>query len=226
MHQGVVVDRRIEQAELRWRWRRWLRMTLAVLILMLVAVLAIHLLVAFEWLTSRSLYAVLLVACSMAAALRWLIGTLVIVLRPVPPEWMAAALERAQPQLADRIHTSVYLDEMLRSPLNRGATRPSGQLREQADIIQSFAAKIRDQAGTILRSPAKSPLFPEAPILWRVLLFLALLLAVDLLLWKSEPWNKLRSEKVALTPVSQPTSTLTIPPPTADVWEEPAPWGE
>ena len=171
-----ILETSLNRAEFRWKWLRFLQHSFllgsilcALVLLFGGAIICSAGLPARRW--PRLFFALL----AMAGFIAWAVIIIVVFASSPDRAWLAAALERVNPRLLDRLNTLLFLERA------RGSAH-----------AQSFAMRIARQTQTVLaaKAPAPSP-FPATRALEHLLVFLALLTATVLVYQFYSPWTRL-----------------------------------
>src|SRR5712672_3069213 len=134
----TIVETTLNSAEFRWKWLRFLRLSLAlgVVLSMLVGVLGGAIL--FGWVTSKSLALTFFAVLAVIGFIAWAIIMIIAVAGAPDRGWLAAALERVDRRFLDRLNTLLFLEKR----------------RGQAQV-EAFALRIaRQTQGGIAEKPA------------------------------------------------------------------------
>jgi len=207
----TVVETNLNRAEFRWKWLRFLRESLLLGTIVCLAILLQGGAILAGILTSKPIAITLYVVLAMAGIIAWTVLIITIAAATPARPWLAAALERVDSRLLDRLNTLVYLES--HPPEARS---------------ESFASLIAKQPQSVLAN--KSPARPFTTYKARAhFLIFALTVAATLLLYGLySPWTRLMAAAQIHrnTSAPQPDKPLDLAlPPTNNVEQNQA-WGE
>jgi hypothetical protein len=122
-----VVENHLSRAEREWRLSRCVGRSAVCVSALLLLILVLGILAALGTIPSMSLFALAIVVAAMVTGGCWIVTVLVTLLAPLDRNLLASTLERAEPRLLDRVHTSVHLERSRdpRSPLLAGIAQQS-----------------------------------------------------------------------------------------------------
>jgi hypothetical protein len=170
----TIVETSLNRAEFRWKWLRfWQRsFALATFVCLALALLAGAILLG--WLTSRIATLAILIVLGISAFITWMVLVIVVAASSPDRNWLAAALERVDNRLLDRLNTLLFLERH----------------RTEAPA-ESFALRIAKQTQTVFAEKPPPPAFPAtSPLNW-LLAFLVVLTGTILLFELGLPWQRL-----------------------------------
>lgn len=205
----IAVETSLNRAEFRWKWLRFLRRTFvlgavicALLLLFAAAVLS-------DRVCSKSLALAFFLVVGVFGVLVWVVlGVLTLAASPERSR-LAAALERVDRRLLDRLNTLLFLERHG----NDGAS-------------QSFSLRIAKQAGAVLAADAPRAAFPGSGPWWQLLVFAVMLSATWGVYRNCSPWRYLLAhQKPAVPSSAHPDRPLELALPTNNV-EQNSAWGE
>ena len=206
----TIVESNLNRAEFRWKWLHFLqRSSILGIVLSLAAVLFAYAILQ-GWVTSTS-FGIAFFACLAGLGLiAWLVIVIVGIASAVNRQWLAAALERVDSRLLDRLNTLLFLEE-----------------RRHLPNTDSFALRIAQQTRSVLAEKSSPKPFPGG----RALAFVgALLLAVAgtvAFYYHASPWQKLvAAEKAKLAKKAKPDKPMDLALPTVNNVEQNKNWGE
>ena len=205
----TVVETNLNRAEFRWKWILFLERSLLLGLILCGLVLFMGGAILVGVLTSRALVVTLLALLAAVAFIAWaviLIGTAVASSRR---PWLAAALERVDPRLLDRLNTLVSLEQH----------RPDGP-------VESFARRIARQTQSVLARRTATP-FPAVRPLKYALALLVLLTVTVVFYGLYPPWSLLQgAQKSTVARAVPPEQPLDLGLPATNNVEQDRPWGE
>jgi hypothetical protein len=206
----TVLETNLNRTEFRWKWLRFLQQTFVLATILSAGVLLFGTAIIAGWVTSKSAATTFYALLAVIGFIVWAILVIALVARTIDRNWLAAALERADSRLLDRLNTLLFLER------NRG--------KPGAD---SFSLRIARQTQALLaEKPAPSPF--RATGSWAWLLILAATLTVTVLVYQRfSPWERLliaAATKSVNEGRSEKSLELALPP--ANTLEENQSWGE
>src|SRR5437016_14539346 len=104
----TVVDSSLNRAEFRWKWVRFLKHTFILGIVLCAASMLLGAAIVTGWLTSRPLATALLLLLSISAFVAWAVIIISAAMTTPGRHWLAAALEKVDRRLLDRLNTLVF----------------------------------------------------------------------------------------------------------------------
>ena len=207
----TVIETALNRAEFRWKWLRFVQHTalLGSIVCLLVCLLGIS--IVAGWISSKALVATLFVLLGVAAFVAWAVIIIGVAAGSPDRNWLAAAVERVDRRLMDRLNTLLFLEPRQKDP-----------------SAQSFALRIARQTQQVIsKQPPPLPFSSQRPLA-HVLTFILLLGATVLLYEVFSPWNRLqaasRAANVARQSVPEKIPDLALP--TTNSIEQTRPWGE
>jgi len=156
-------------------------------------------------------HAVTLLGCIVVFGLiAWVIVLISALAGTTDRNWLAAALERVDGRLLDRLNTLLFLE-----------SRP-GDLRNEG-----FALRIARQTQGVLAESSSPPPFRSARPILHLLVFTLLLTGTVLLYQKYSPWSRLvTAQKLKTGATSVPDKSLELGMPATNNIEQDRLWGE
>src|SRR5437588_530721 len=139
----TIVDSSLNRAEFRWKWLRFLRHSFILGVVLCGACLLLGAAIVSGWLNSRPMATALLILLAISVFIAWAIIIISSAMAAPGRHWLAAALERVDRRLLDRLNTLVFLEKR----------RTDGR-------SHSFALRIAKQTHGILTHKSPSPAFP------------------------------------------------------------------
>src|SRR6266702_321121 len=170
----TVVETTLNRAEFRWKWLRFLRHTFLMGIILCLLVLLFGGAIVVGWITSKALATSFFALLALLGLIAWAVIVIGVAAGATDRSWLAAALERVDRRLLDRLNTLLFLEQHRR---DAGA--------------QSFALRIAKQTRVVLAKQAPSPPFPATPVLAHLLIFVGALTATILVYELNSPWEQL-----------------------------------
>jgi hypothetical protein len=206
----TVVETSLNQAEFRWKWLRFLQHSFLLGVILCLLVLLFGGAVILGWVTSTSLATTFFVLLGLAGFIAWAV-ILISVLAGAPERsWLAAALERVNPRLLDRLNTLLFLER-----------------RPRDSQAHSFALRIARQTKQVLEAKAPPTPFPASRALEYMLGFIVALGITVLVYQLYAPWSRLlAAEKAKATPTVQVEKPLDLSLPATNNVEQSQAWGE
>jgi hypothetical protein len=207
----TVVETNLNRAEFRWKWLKVLQHTFLLGCVLCSLVLLFGWAIIAGWVTSKSLATTFFGFLAIVGFVVWAIVVIGVLAGSPDRAWLAAALERVNPRLLDRLNTLLYLEQ-----------------RPRAARVSSFAVRIARQALGVLTAKKTPAPFAAARTLVRgyMLGFIVALTATLLVYQFYSPWARLlAAEKVKAKPaVADKPLELSLP--TTNNAEQSLAWGE
>jgi hypothetical protein len=209
-NQYAVVETSLNRAEFRWKWLKFLQHSFllgcidcALLLLFAGAIIV-------GWVTSKSLATTFFALLAIVTFIAWAIIIISVLASSPDRAWLAAALERVNPRLLDRLNTLLYLER-----------------RPRDARLSSFALRIARQAfGVLAAKKVRSP-FQSTRARAYMLNFSAALVTTVLVYQFYSPWSRLlAAEKTKATPPVVAEKPLELTLPTTNNAEQSQTWGE
>jgi len=132
----TTVETSLNRAEFRWKWLRFLQYTFALGMVLCLLTLSLALAIIGGWITSKSTAITIVTILAILAALAWIIIAIAIVAGSPERNWLAAALERVDRRLLDRLNTLLFLENRPRKPQTDAIS-----IRIAKQVQSVFAAK-------------------------------------------------------------------------------------
>src|SRR5437773_2296463 len=206
----TIVETSLNRAEFRWKWLRFLQhsFTLAIVLSLLVLVFGIAILCG--WVTSRALATTFFALLAVVGFIAWAVVIISVLAGGPDRNWLAAALERADSRLLDRLNTLLFLEH------RRGDAR-----------VENFALRIAQQTQGVLGEKATPPAFPSTRPLAHLAGLIAVLAVTVFVYRQFSPWQKLLlAEKAKAVPAARSEKPLELTLPATNNVEQNLPWGE
>ncbi len=205
-----IVQTSLNRAEFRWKWLHFLVRTfwwgIGLCLLLLLAGAALVL----GWIASKPAAIALYVVIATAGFAGWVVILLSAAAKAPDQSWLAAAIERVDRRLLDRLNTLLFLEQ-----------RP----QTRAD---SFAARIASQAREVIEERKPPSPFSSARTVRLMAVFLAVLTATVMFYEGYAPWTHLPAPQRAREngPAKAPDKPPELALPAANNIEQKQPWGE
>jgi hypothetical protein len=206
----TVLETSLNRAEFRWKWLRFLQHSSVLGSIVCSLTLLFGVAMARGGVTSKTVAVTFFAFLAVGGLVTWLV-LLIAVLAASPDRGrLAAAIERVDRRLLDRLNTLLFLEH------RRGDARN-----------ESFAFRIARQAQNVVAEKKPPSPFPANQVLGLMLLFVGLLTATVLLYELASPWDRMLTAEraaVAAPKPSDPPFDLALPA-TNNVEQEQS-WGE
>src|SRR5438045_526971 len=124
----TIVETSLNRAEFRWKWLRFLQHTFTLGIVLCLFALGIGIALLSGWLASKTLVITIFALLAAVGFIAWAVIIISVVAGAPDRNWLAAALERVDSRLLDRLNTLLFLEG------RRGDAR-----------VESFALRIAKQ---------------------------------------------------------------------------------
>ena len=206
----TVVETTLNRAEFRWKWLKFLRYSLILGSLLSLIWLLAGVAMLRGWLTDKAHAATLLGCLVFFGLIAWVILLITALAGSPDRNWLAAALERVDRRLLDRLNTLLFLES------RRGDARN-----------EAFALRIARQTQSVLAEKSSPRPFRSARPVLHFLVF-AVLLTLTVLLYQSySPWSRLISaHKSKANHALAPDKPLDLAMPATNSFEQDRLWGE
>jgi hypothetical protein len=206
----TVVETSLNRVEFRWKWLQFLERSFVLGMVLCGLLLLLGGAIVGGWLTSKGLATTLFALLAMAGFIAWAVIIIGVVVGAPDRGWLAAALERVDRRLRDRLHTLLFLER-----------------RRQDAHAKSFATRIARQVQGIVFAKASPSAFPATRARECLLGFIATVVATVLLYQLYNPWERLlAAEKPKPAPVAKTEKPLELTPPATNATEQSQSWGE
>ena len=206
----TVVEASLNRAEFRWKWLKFLRYTFLLGSILSLLLLLLGWGMTSGWLTSRSAATACLTGLALLGLLSWALIAVVIAVGSTDRHWLAAALERVDRRLMDRLNTLLFLER------RRGDAR-----------VESFAKRIARQTQQLVAEmPSPSPFSAHRTL--EYLLGFVIALALTILFYTAySPWQRLlAAENAKAAQAAQTDKPLELSLPATNNLEQQQTWGE
>jgi hypothetical protein len=206
----TVVETSLNQAEFRWKWLRFLQHSFLLGSILCALVMLFAGGIICGWITSKALATTFFAVLGMGGFIAWAVIIISIMAGSPDRGWLAAALERVNPRLLDRLNTLLFLER-----------------RPQDARSSSFALRIARQTQGVLAAKAAPRPFTSTRAMEHLLGFVIALTATVLVYQFYSPWSRLlAAEKAKGTPPVQAEKPLELTLPTTNNAEQSKTWGE
>jgi hypothetical protein len=206
----AVVETSLNRAEFRWKWLKFLQHSFLLGGIICALVLVFGGAIIFGWVTSKALATTFFALLGIVAFIAWAVIIISVLAGSPNRTWLAAAVERVNPRLLDRLNTLLFLER--RPGDGRGS---------------SFALRIARQAHGVLAAKVAPSPFPSTRALEYMLGFIVLLTATVLVFQLYSPWSRLlAAEKAKAAQAVQAEKPMELTLPTTNNAEQSQAWGE
>ena len=206
----TVVETSLNRAEFRWKWLKFLQRSFLLGGILCLLVLLFGGAIILGWVTSKALATTFYALLVLVGFITWAVLVITVLAGSPDRSWLAAALERANPRLLDRLNTLVFLEG-----------------RPKDSRTHSFAMRIARGTQNVLAAKVAPAPFPATRALEYMLGFIAALTATILVYQLYSPWNRLlAAEKAKAHPPAQAEKPLELSLPTTNNAEQSQTWGE
>jgi len=206
----TTVETSLNRAEFRWKWLRFLQHTFALGIVLCLLTLSFVLAIISGWITSKSTAITIVTILAILAALTWIVIAIAIVAGSPERNWLAAAVERVDRRLLDRLNTLLFLENRPRQP--------------QTDAI---SVRIAKQVQSVFAAKPSPPPFRGTRPLAYFAAFLVAVAATFSVCHIYAPWSRLITpRKLAKAQPAPDHHSLELAPPSTNNLEQNQNWGE
>jgi hypothetical protein len=206
----TIVETSLNRAEFRWKWLKFLQHSFLLGTILCALVLLFGGGIVGGWVTSKALATTFFVVLGMVGFIAWAVIIISILAGSPDRSWLAAALERINPRLLDRLNTLLFLER-----------------RRQDAHTSSFAMRIARQTQGVLAAKAAPTPFPSTRALEYMVGFIVALTATVLVYQLYSPWSRLlAADKAKVVPLVQAQKSLELTLPTTNNAEQSQTWGE
>ena len=206
----TIVETSLNRAEFRWKWLKFLEYTFLLSSVVCLVFLVLQCSILTGWIAKKSLATTLLTLLLVGGVLAWLVLIIAVLASTPDRNWLAAALERVDRRLLDRLNTLLFLEKR------------RGQLR-----TESFALRIARQTQTVV-GPKPSPSPFSGKRSWYY--FFTLVVLFMTAAWvhhQYAPWEYLRNAVAVKTPnPNDSEKPLELALPSTNNVEQNENWGE
>jgi hypothetical protein len=206
----TVVETSLNRAEFRWKWLKFLQHSFLLGSILCALTLVFAVGIIGGWVTSKALATTFFALLGMVGFIAWAVMAIIVMARSPNRNWLAAALERVNPRLLDRLNTLLFLE------------------RHRRDAhASSFATRIARQTVYVLAAKEAPKPFPSTRAMEYMLGFIVALTATVLVCQFYSPWSRLlAAEKAKATSPLQAEKPLELTLPTTNNAEQMQSWGE
>jgi hypothetical protein len=206
----TVVETSLNRAEFRWKWLKFLEYSFLLGSLLCLPVLVGGGAIVLGWITSKAVVTTGLALLAVVGFLAWAIMIISVMAGAPKPGWLAAAVERVDRRLLDRLNTLLFLE---RRPAEARA--------------KSFALRIARQTQAVLVEKASPSPFPATRALRQLAVFAFLLAATLAFYQRYSPWGRLlAAEEAKATETIRPEKPSDLALPATNSFEQQQNWGE
>jgi len=206
----TVVETNLNRAEFRWKWLRLLRLSSVIGIALCLSLLGLGFAIGSGKLTNKGGVLFILAMLLAVGFIVWAVTTIHVMVGSPNREWLAAAVERIDQRLLDRLNTLLFLETRRHEPLT-----------------DKFALQIARQTQGIVSQKA-SPLPFAASASYGWLCAFLILLALTIFLGQLySPWDRLTTTQLRRpSPPAASGKPLELALPAANNVEQNQSWGE
>ena len=140
----TVVETSLNRAEFRWKWLKFLQHSFLLGSILCALVLLFAGGIIGGWVTSKALATTFFAVLGMVGFIAWAVIIISVMAGSPDRNWLAAALERVNPRLLDRLNTLLFLER-----------------RPRDARVSSFATRIARQTNWVLAAKAAPKPFPS-----------------------------------------------------------------
>jgi hypothetical protein len=206
----TVVETSLNRAEFRWKWLKFLQHSFLLGGVVSLLVLLFGGAILLGWVTNKALATTFFALLAVSAFIAWAVIIISVMAGSPDRTWLAAAVERVDRRLRDRLNTLLFLE------------RRSGDTR-----TQSFALRIARQTQSVLAAKASPSPFSGARTTQRFVAFLAILSVTYALYHIYSPWTRLlAAQNIMAADVVHPEKPLDLALPATNNVEQQQTWGE
>ena len=206
----TVVETSLNRAEFRWKWLRFLQHSFLLGIVFCLLVLLFGAAIILGWVTSKTLATTFFGLLAMGGFVTWAIIVIGVLAGSPERPWLAAALERVNPRLLDRLNTLLFLEHPPRD-----------------SRAHSFAVRIARQTHGVMSAKSAPKPFSGTRATELMAGFIAALAVTMLVYHFYSPWARLlAAEKAKAIPPAQTAKSLDLALPTTNNAEQSQSWGE
>ena len=206
----TVVETSLNQAEFRWKWLRFLQHSFLLGSILCALALLFAGGIIGGWVTSKALATTFFAVLGMVGFIAWAVIIIGVMAGSPDRTWLAAALERINPRLLDRLNTLLFLEHHRRDAHG-----------------SSFAMRIARQTQYVLAAKGAPTPFPSTRVREFMLGFIVALSATVLVYQLYSPWSRLmEAEKAKAAPPVLAEKPLELTLPTTNNAEQSQTWGE
>src|SRR6266567_4307813 len=160
----TIVETSLNRAEFRWKWLCFWQRSFALATVLCLILLFFGGAILLGLVTSKVVGLAVFVALGIIGFITWVVLVIAVAAGSPDRNWLAAALERVDRRLLDRLNTLLFLER------RRGDAR-----------TESFALRIAKQTQTVLAEKPSPPSFPATRPLTYLFAFLVALTSTVLM---------------------------------------------
>jgi hypothetical protein len=206
----TIVETSLNRAEFRWKWLRFLEHSFLLGSILCLLLLLCGGAILLGWITSKAVVTAGLAMLAVVGFVAWAIMIIGVMAGAPNARWLAAAVERVDRRLLDRLNTLLFLER------HRGEAR-----------AKSFALRIARQTQAVLAEEDSPSPFPATRVLRRLGVFAVVLAATVALDHYRAPWSRLLTAEQAKAAESiRPEKPLDLALPATNSVEQQQSWGE
>jgi hypothetical protein len=206
----TIVETSLNRAEFRWKWLRFLQHTLALGIVLCLLTLLLALAIIGGWLTSKTTATTMATILAILGAIAWMVIVIAILAGSPERNWLAAAIERVDRRLLDRLNTLLFLEKRPREPRT-----------------DAFSIRIAKQIHTFFVAKPSPTAFRGSRALAYFLALLVALAATFSVCHIYRPWSRLVTPtKLSKAQPAPDRHSLELAPPATNNIEQNQNWGE
>jgi hypothetical protein len=206
----TVVETSLNRAEFRWKWLRFLQRSFLLGGIVCLLVLLFGGAILWGWITSKAVATTFFVLLALGGFITWAVLVITVLAGSPDRSWLAAAVERANPRLLDRLNTLVFFER-----------------RAKDSRTHSFAMRIARGTQNVLAAKVAPSPFSATRALEYMFGFIVALTVTILVYQLYSPWTRLLgAEKAKAHPSAQAEKPLDLSLPTTNTAEQSQTWGE
>ena len=206
----TVVETSLNRAEFRWKWLNFLQHSFVLGAILCLLFLILGGAVIAGLLTSKALGITFVAIIGLLGFIAWITVLISVAAGTPDRNWLAAALERVDRRLLDRLHTLLFLE-----------SRPADTRAE------SFALRIAKQTQTLLAEKPSPSAFSASRPLLHLCGFILLLSATVLVFELYSPWERLlAADRARISRQPSPEKPMDLALPATNNLEQDRIWGE
>jgi hypothetical protein len=206
----TIVETSLNRAEFRWKWLRFLRDTFALGVVLCLLSLSFALAIVGGWISSKTTAITILTILAILGVIAWVVIVIAVLAGSPERNWLAAAIERVDRRLLDRLNTLLFLEKRPREP-----------------HTDEISIRIAKQTQTVLAAEPSPPPFRASRALGYFLAFLVAFAATFSVYHIYSPWSRLVSPtKLSKAQPPPDRHSLELTPPATNNIEQNQNWGE
>ena len=206
----TVVETSLNRAEFRWKWLRFFQYSFLLGGILSLVVLLFGGAIVLGWVTSKAFATAVFVMLGVVGFIAWAVIIISVMAGAPDRNWLAAAVERVDRRLLDRLNTLLFLES------RRGEAR-----------VESFALRIARQTQGVLADKASPSPFPATRTMQYFLGFLGAVGMTVLVYVAYSPWARLlAAEQAKVIEPAKQEKPLELALPATNNLEQQQTWGE